>query len=116
MRFEAAEAIRREATDSLAEAENALGQADRAVRAAMESLGAAREEAARAAERVEGAKRRLEDVTHEIREMLEVEPEGIATLAGLDPNSEMPDIATVESDLERLRRDRERRWPVWRAQ
>ena len=105
---EAAEAIRREATDSLAEAENALGQADRAVRAAMESLGAAREEAARAAERVEGAKRRLEDVTHEIREMLEVEPEGIATLAGLDPNSEMPDIATVESDLERLRRDRER--------
>ena len=41
-------------------------------------------------------------------EMLEVEPEGIATLAGLDPNSEMPDIATVESDLERLRRDRER--------
>lgn len=105
---EAAEASRREAADKLAEAENALGQADRTVRAAMESLGAAREEAARAAERVEGAKRRLEDVTHEIREMLEVEPEGIAALAGIEPNSELPDIATVESDLERLRRDRER--------
>jgi chromosome segregation protein len=105
---EAAEATRREAADRLAEAESALGQADRAVRAAMESLGAAREEAARAAERVEGAKRRLEDVTHEIREMMEVEPEGIAGLAGIDTSGELPDVATIEADLERLRRDRER--------
>ncbi len=105
---EAAEASRREAADKLAEAENVLGQADRTVRAAMESLGAAREEAARAAERVEGAKRRLEDVTHEIREMMEIEPEGIAEAAGIDTNAELPDVATVESDLERLRRDRER--------
>ncbi len=48
---------------------------DRAVRAALEALGAAREEAARAEERVEGAKRRLTDIAHEIREMLECEPD-----------------------------------------
>ena len=45
---------------------------------ALEAMGAAREEAARAEERYEGGKRRLADVAHEIREMLEVEPEEVA--------------------------------------
>ena len=105
---EAAEAARREAGDRLAEAENALAACDRAVRAALEALGAAREEAARAEERVEGAKRRLTDVAHEIHEMLEVEPDAVAGLAGIEPNAELPDVATVEQELERLRRERER--------
>jgi chromosome segregation protein len=105
---EAAEAARREAGDRLAEAENALAARDRAVRTALEALGSAREEAARAEERVEGAKRRLTDVAHEIHEMLEVEPDGVAALAGIEPNAELPDVATIEQDLERLRRDRER--------
>ena len=105
---EAAEAARREAGDRLAAAENALAACDRAVRAALEALGAAREEAARAEERVEGAKRRLTDVAHEIHEMLEVEPDAVAGLAGIEPNTELPDVTTVEQDLERLRRERER--------
>jgi chromosome segregation protein len=105
---ETAEAARREAADRLAEAENALAACDRAVRAALEALGSAREEAARAEERVEGAKRRLTDVAHEIHEMLEVEPDAVAGLAGLEPNAELPDVAAIEQDLERLRRDRER--------
>src|SRR6185295_14701544 len=84
-----------------------LAAKDRAVRAALEALSSAREEAARAEERVEGAKRRLTDVAHEIREMLEVEPDAVAGLAGIEPNTELPDVATVEQDLERLRRDRE---------
>ena len=105
---EAAEAARREAADRLAAADNALAACDRAVRAALEALGAAREEAARAEERVEGAKRRLTDVAHEIHEMLEVEPDAVAGLAGIEPNTELPDVTVVEQDLERLRRDRER--------
>ncbi len=106
--IETSEGTRREAADRLAEAENALAECDRGIRAAMESLGAAREEAARAAERVEGAKRRLSDVAHEIREMLECEPDGVAGLAGIEANAALPEVAIVETDLERLRRDRER--------
>jgi len=105
---QAAETNRAAAADRLAEAENALAAKDRAVRAALEALGTAREEAARAAERVEGAKRRLADVAHEIHEMLEVEPDAVAGLAGIEPDATLPDVATIESELERLRRDRER--------
>jgi len=105
---EAAEANRREAADRLADAENALAACDRAVRAALETLSAAREEAARAEERVEGAKRRLADIAHEIREMMEVEPDAVAGLAGIEPDAALPDVATIESELDRLRRDRER--------
>ncbi len=71
-------------------------------------MGTAREEAARAEERFEGGKRRLADVAHEIREMLEVEPAEVASLAGIEPDKALPDVAEVEADLERLRRDRER--------
>ena len=71
-------------------------------------MGTAREDAARAEERHEGAKRRLADVAHEIREMLEVEPAGVAALAGIEPGSVLPDVAEVEAGLNKLRRDRER--------
>src|SRR5438132_806941 len=106
--IEAAQAERRAAAAQLAEGENALAEADRAARAALEAMGTAREEAARAEERFEGGKRRLGDVAHEIREMLEIEPTEVAKLAGIDPGKALPDVAEVEADLEKLRRDRER--------
>jgi chromosome segregation protein len=105
---EAAEAERRAAADKLAAAENALAEADRAARAALEAMSSAREEAARAEERFEGAKRRLSDLAHEIRDMLEVEPEAVARLAELKDGAALPDLPAVEADLERLRRERER--------
>ena len=106
--IEKAEQAKREASDRLQEAESVLSQRDRSVRAALEALGTAREEAATATERLEGAKRRVSDVAHEIKEMLEVEPEGVAALAEIDPNAALPEVAAVEADLEKLRRDRER--------
>ena len=106
--IETAETGRRAAADHLAAGENALAEADRAARAALEAMGTAREEAARAEERFEGAKRRLADIAHEIHEMLEVEPAEVANLAGIDPDKALPDVAEVEANLERLRRDRER--------
>ena len=104
--IESAESERRVAADKLAAAENALAQADRAARQALEAMGTAREDSARAEERFEGAKRRLTDVAHEIREMLEVEPAAVAALAEIGEAA--PDLAKVEADLERLRRERER--------
>ena len=104
----AAEAARRHAADRLAEAEQVLADADRASRAALETLSAAREQAGRAEERSEGAKRRLGDIAREIRDMLEVEPAGVAALAGVEEGKPLPEVAEIEAQLEKLRRDRER--------
>jgi chromosome segregation protein len=106
--IEAAEAGRRTAADALAAAETAMAEADRAARASLEALSSAREATARAEERTEGAKRRLEDIEREIRDMLEVEPSGVAALAEIEAGAEMPAVNEVEAELEKLRRDRER--------
>jgi chromosome segregation protein len=103
-----AETAKREASDILAQGETALTAANSAARGALEALSTAREQAARAEERAEGAKRRLSEVSHEIREMLEVEPEGVAALAEIPEGAILPDVSEIESDLEKLRRDRER--------
>jgi chromosome segregation protein len=103
-----AEAARRACADRLQEAENALAQADRDARAALEAASAAREALGRAEERFEGAKRRLADIAREIHDMLEIEPAGLAELAGLKPDAAVPEVADIEATLERLRRERER--------
>jgi chromosome segregation protein len=103
-----AEGTRKAAADELAAGENKLAEADRAARAALEAMSSAREELARAEERHEGAQRRLTDVAHEIREMLEVEPEAVAALAEIEPGTELASVTDVEADLEKLRRERER--------
>jgi chromosome segregation protein len=106
--IEAAETERRMAADRLAEAEQALAEVDRAARAALAAMSTAREELARAEERSEGAKRRLAEVGHEIEEMLEVLPAELAQLAEIEAGTMLPDVAQVETNLERLRRERER--------
>jgi chromosome segregation protein len=105
---EGAETARRAAADRLAAAESALADADRDARSAQEAMGSAREDSARAEERFAGAKRRLSDVAHEIRDMLEVEPDAVAELAEIKPGAELPELTEVEAQLERLRRERER--------
>ena len=106
--IEHAEAARRAAADVLATGEKALADADKAARAALEAMGAAREELARSEERHEGAKRRLTDISHEIREVLEVDPEGVMALAGIEPGVDPGNVADTEAELEKLRRERER--------
>jgi chromosome segregation protein len=103
-----AEAARRAEADRLADAENTLEEANKVVRAALEAASAAREQAGRDEERFEGAKRRLSDMEHEIRDMLEVEPEGVAALAEIAEGVALPDVAEIEAELDKLRRDRER--------
>lgn len=106
--IEVAEAERRAAADRLAEGETALNEADKAARVALEAMGDARTEAARAEERFEGTKRHREDVAREIRDMLEVAPEGVAQLAEIKPDAPLPEISEIESNLDRWRRERER--------
>lgn len=106
--IETAEAARRTAADALAAAEALMAATDREARASLEALSSAREACARSEERMEGTKRRLEDIEREIRDMLEVEPQGVAALADIAPDTELPPVAEIETDLEKLRRDRER--------
>ncbi|WP_458757346.1 chromosome segregation protein SMC [Afipia sp. TerB] len=106
--IEIAENERRAAADALAAAEALMAETDRSARASLEALSAAREATARAEERMEGSKRRLEDIEREIRDMLEVEPQGVAAMAEITPETELPPVAEIEADLEKLRRDRER--------
>jgi chromosome segregation protein len=106
--IEAAEGVRRVAANRLAESENALAEADRAARAALEAMGEARADAARGEERYVGAKRRVNEISHEIRDMLEVEPSAVAALAGIEPDKALPAVADIEAELEKLRRERER--------
>ncbi len=40
--------------------------------------------------------------------MLEIEPQGVAALAEIEPGAELPPLAEIEENLEKLRRDRER--------
>jgi chromosome segregation protein len=106
--IETAEADRRAAADRLAAGETVLAEADRAARAALDAMADARADAARAEERFEGTKRHREDVAREIRDVLEVAPDEVARLAELRPDAPLPDIAEVESNLDRWRRERER--------
>jgi chromosome segregation protein len=106
--IEHAESDRRAAADALAAAENVMAETDRAAKISLEALSSAREACARAEERMEGARRRLEDIQREIRDMLEVEPSGVAALAEIKPGAELPAVTEIEENLEKLRRDRER--------
>jgi chromosome segregation protein len=103
-----AEGERQVAADALAAAETAMGETDRGAKTSLEALSRAREAAARAEERLEGARRRLADVEREIRDMLEVEPQAVAALAEIGPETKLPPLHEIEESLEKLRRDRER--------
>ncbi|THD71237.1 MAG: chromosome segregation protein SMC [Bradyrhizobium sp.] len=106
--IESAERARQVAADTLASAENVMAETDRAAKISLEALSSAREACARAEERMDGAKRRLADIEREIRDMLEVEPQGVAGLAEIKPGAELPPLNEIEENLEKLRRDRER--------
>jgi len=106
--IEHAEKDRRDAADTLAAAETAMAETDRAAKVSLEALSAAREATARAEERMEGTKRRIEDTEREIRDMLEVEPDAVASLAEIQPGVDLPPLPEIETELEKLRRDRER--------
>jgi chromosome segregation protein len=106
--IESAEGARRLAADALALAENVMAETDRAAKVSLEALSSAREATGRAEERMESARRRLSDIEREIHDMLEIEPQGVAGLAEIEPGAELPPLPEIEENLEKLRRDRER--------
>ena len=106
--FDKAEAARKEAADALALAETALADADRAARQALDAMAAARESRAASEERVEGARQRGEELVHAIATELDCEPSGLAALAGVTGEAQLPGGVEVERKLDNLRQERER--------
>jgi chromosome segregation protein len=106
--IEYAEDHRSAAADALASAEGAMAETDRTAKASLEMLSSAREASARAEERLESARRRLADVEREIHDLLEVEPQAVASMAEIEPGAALPPLSEIEENLEKLRRDRER--------
>ncbi|MCA0258048.1 MAG: chromosome segregation protein SMC [Proteobacteria bacterium] len=107
-----AEEARRAAADRLIEAETLQRSADGIASAALAALAEAREKRGRTEERLVSARERREDAEARIRETLNLQPQGIFKVAGLDPDAPLPDTREVERELDRLKMERERLGPV----
>jgi chromosome segregation protein len=106
--FASAEAARKEAADALAAGETALAVADRAARQALDAMGQARESRAASEARVEASRARKAELLQTIQSDLDVEPDGLAALAGVAPGAAIPALADVQRKLDSLKQERER--------
>ncbi len=103
-----AERERQVAADALAEADTALRLSVQVLRAAQSAVGEAREGRARTETKLEAARTRRQDVSRQIRETLNVAPEGCLQLAQLASSASLPSLGDVERKLANLKTDRER--------
>ncbi len=110
--IETAEQRRRDEADRLAVAETKLAEADRALKATQNALARAREDRVRAEGAVAQADQTCREIAERIAERLEVSPERLGAISGLDEGGEPLDLEATERRLERLRRERDVMGPV----
>jgi chromosome segregation protein len=103
-----AEQERRDAADQLAAADTAHRQAAQEMRAAQAGVADEREARARIEARLEGARERRAEEGRRIREQLGCAPDGCLDAAGLQGGDELPTLEQADSQLARLKADRER--------
>ena len=106
--LEKAEQARRAAGDRLAEAETRQREVDRLAATALSELAEARERRGRAEERLVSAAEKRHESELRIRETLNIPPQDVARLAGLNAGSAMPDMRDIEREVDRLKMERER--------
>jgi chromosome segregation protein len=104
--IDAAEARRRKAADALAEAEAALRGAQDAEREAERAGSEAREARARAEARADAARETVAHAAERIRDEAEKTPAELLESLATDPER-MPDAETLETEVNRLKRQRE---------
>ena len=104
--IDTAEARRRSAADALAGAEGALRAAQAAERDAERAGSEAREARARAEARAEAARGTVDYAEERIREETELTPAALLETLRADP-ARMPDASALETDVNRLKRQRE---------
>ncbi|NUB16729.1 chromosome partitioning protein ParA, partial [Azospirillum brasilense] len=111
-RISEAERARKRAADALAEAENRLAETETPRKQAGSGLADAREARAHAEAAVSAALQNGQTLTERIAERLNCRPEQTRAAADLPPDEAMPDVAVVESRLDKLTRERENMGPV----
>ena len=104
--IDAAENRRRTAADALAEAEGLLRQAQDAERDAERAAGEAREARARADARAEAARETVAYAAERITEETEMSPDMLLSSLKVDPDV-MPDAETLDTEVNRLKRQRD---------
>ncbi len=104
----AAEAERKTRTDRLVEGETAQAETDRMARQALDVMSAAREALARAEARLESADQRQSEIAQGIEDQFETPVAGLSRIAGLEGDDALPDLRETETELDKLKRERER--------
>jgi len=104
----AAERERRAAADDLAAADNAHRGAAQALREAQTAVADEREHRARSEARLDSARQRRAEEARKIRDALACTPEDCLALAGLAPQAPLPALPAADTQLARLKAERER--------
>ena len=111
-RIDVAQAARNQAADLLAEAETALAEIGRALRAAEARLADAREERVRCRGSVEQIDLALAALAQRAQEHIDATPDSALEAVGVADDDRLPDRATIEARVERLKRERDTMGPV----
>ena len=110
--IEAADAKRKQEADALAVAETELAEIDARLKKAEAALADAREERGRAEGAVRQAEQARDTVAERIRERLGCTPDQALDAAEVKDRDNLPDLAAIETRLDRLQRERENMGPV----
>lgn len=111
-RIHDADARRAAAADDLVVGETALKEADRLLKAADAALTQAREARVRAEADVAAARTAVATLRARVAERLEVQPEGLRTLAAVEPDGPPARVDHTETRLAKLVRERDALGPV----
>jgi chromosome segregation protein len=98
----------KQASDALALADTRHRDADRAQRLAHDALSGFRAEVARVEERIKGLIAQRHQIERQVEETLSIPASQTLTAAGLKPEQALPQESQVESQVDRLKAERER--------
>jgi chromosome segregation protein len=110
--IEAAEQSRNQAADALAVAESELAQIARALHTTESQLADAREERVRCRAAVEQIDQAMATLVERSQERIGVAPEGALAAVDVAADDKLPDRESIETRVERLKRERETMGPV----
>lgn len=110
--IEKATEARRDSADQLAQAENALREADRQLKEEEARLSESRESRIRIEAAIAQAQEAAANLTERIQERLSCSPEETFHISGLASEEELPERHKIESQVEKLNRERDNMGPV----
>ena len=110
--IEAADRLRKETADALAEGETRLNDADRLLKAEEQKLATAREDRVRHEAAVGQCDQTLAMLDERVREKLDCDMDRLLEVAEVDPGQDLPALAEVEAKLTRLVGERDNMGPV----